>query len=115
MIVSGSDGNLYWDNLEGQLTGSLYKTRWVSWTDTEFDDDGETNHEPGILFDTDNNIYWADVQWNQAHIFSGSNIIPTYSEDTNEGCIWVYELTDDQKTTIENDAQFIAKLVDSNL
>ena len=35
MIVSGSDGNLYWDNLEGQLTGSLYKTKWVSWTDTD--------------------------------------------------------------------------------
>ena len=115
MIVSGSDGNLYWDTLEGQLTGSLYKTKWVSWTDTEFDDDGETNDEPGILFDTDNNIYWADVRWTQAHVLSGSNIISTYSEDTNEGCIWVYELTNDQKTTIENDAQFIAKLVDSNL
>ena len=115
MNVSGSDGNLYFEPSEGTRTGSMYKTTWVSWNDTEFDDDGETNNEPGILFDTSNNVYWADIRWVEAHIVSGSELVDTYDSSNNQSCIWVYELSNEQKTTIESDAQFVSKLVDSSL
>jgi len=115
MLVSGSDGNIYYDSFKGRFTGSLYKTGFIQYNDTEFDDDGETVTEPGILYDTENNQYWLDVRWVLASYYTGSNYVSTFDEDANEGCIWVYDVTNAQKATIENDAQYIAKYVDSNL
>ena len=29
MLVSGSDGNIYYDSFKGRFTGSLYKTGFI--------------------------------------------------------------------------------------
>tara|TARA_B100000902_G_scaffold101940_1_gene104314 strand:+ start:3979 stop:4347 length:369 start_codon:yes stop_codon:yes gene_type:complete len=116
---SGSDGNIYQDPFEGSMTGSLIKTKYVQWTDTEGDDEGELCVEPGVLFDTSLNQYWADVAFSESDIKiasgSGFEFVPSLNEDTLEGCIWIYNLSDSMRTTIENDSQYIATIVSSSL
>ena len=41
--------------------------------------------------------------------------IKTINESNMEGCVWVYNLNDSQKNTIESDAQYIATYVTSSL
>ena len=112
MYVSGSDGNLYLESSNGMFTGSLYKTRYVevSGSHTIEDDDVET--VPGILYDQANNLYWLDARSSNATLWDGTT---TFDSGSNEGCIWFYDLTDSQKNTIENDAQYIATYVTSSL
>ena len=107
MFVTGSDGNVYFEPTDGEKTGSLYRTKFVEWNDTEFDDDGETCREPGILYDTGSNAYWFPHMWS---LVGGS-----FDEDNLEGTIWVYNLNEASKSLIENDAQYVATYVTSSL
>ena len=114
LFFSGSDGNIYTEPYEGTLTGSLYKTKFVEYTDDEYIED-ESSWVPGIQFDTSIQEYWIDIQWASAQRLGDSDVSPTYDSGSQTGCIWVYNLTDSQKSTIESDADYIATYVTSSL
>ena len=114
IFISGSDGNIYTEPYNGTITGSLYKTNFVEYRDDEYVDD-ESSWVPGILFDTSLQEYWIDIQWASANTLGGSEVTPTYNSGSQTGCIWVYNLTNSQKSTIESDAEYIATYVTSSL
>ena len=116
VFISGSDGNIYIEPYELRYTGSLYKTNYVVDNDeevNEVDDDG--CRVPGILFDTSLNQYWGDIRWACADYLGDDGVVDSYDTGSNSGTIWVYDLTDEQKNTIENDAEYIATYVTSSL
>ena len=55
---------------------------------------------------------YQEYKWSAATLIDGSG---SFDESNLQGCIWVYNLTDSQKNTIENDAQYIATYVTSSL
>ena len=107
---SGSDGNIYIEPYNNQFTGSLYKTTYIKISEDD-DDENDLSTVPGILYDTSNNIY-HDYLWTAADLMGSTG---SFDEANLQGCIWVYNLTDSQKNTIENDAQYIATYVTSSL
>jgi hypothetical protein len=107
---SGSDGNIYVEPYNNQFTGSLYKTTYIKISEDD-DDENDLSSVPGILYDTDNEIY-QDYKWSGASFMSGTG---SFDESNMEGCVWVYNLNDSQKNTIESDAQYIATYVTSSL
>ena len=107
---SGSDGNIYVEPYDNQFTASLYKTQYIQIVEDPDDDDGVSTM-PGILYDTTNNMY-QEYKWSAATLIDGSG---SFDESNLQRCIWVYNLTDSQKNTIENDAQYIATYVTSSL
>jgi len=107
MFITGSDGIVYHEPSEGTLTGSLYRTTFVEVANPEGADEDEKVWEPGILYDTDNNVYWADSRW--------TTVGDSYSDSTNEGTIWVYGLNEASKSIIENDDQWVATYITSSL
>jgi len=114
--ITGSDGNIYLEPWGLSMTGSLYKTQYIVSTEDDIDDpDDDGLREPGILFDTELKGYWADVATSRAQVLSGSVFVDTYDESTHQGCVWVYDLTDSQKSTIESDSDWIATYVTSSL
>lgn len=116
LFVSGSDGNLYIDPYNLQYTGSVYKTNYVVDNgDGVNEDDDDGLRVPGILFDTSLNQYWADIRWACADYLGDDGVVDSYDTGSNSGTIWVYDLTDEQKNTIENDAEYIATYVTSSL
>lgn len=116
VFISGSDGNIYIEPYNLQYTGSLYKTKYVVDNDEEInEDDDDGCRVPGILFDTELQQYWGDIRWARANYLGEDSIMESYTTGSHEGCIWVYDLTDEQKTTIQNDSDYIATYVTSSL
>ena len=109
LYVSGSDGNIYEEPYEGTITGSLYKTKYITITE----DDGEFTYiVPGILFDTNNDQYYDNMVHTQAQLIDGTNC---FDSGSMEGCVWVYNINEASKSVIESDADYISSLADSNL
>ena len=108
---SGSDGNIYRDPYKGTITGSLYKTSFITITRDSDDPDSEQS-VPGILYDTTDGPYFSNVRWSLSSLMDSTS---TFSTSSMQGCVWVYNLNDSQKTTIENDANYIATYVTSSL
>ena len=112
MYVSGSDGNLYLEPSNGMFTGSLYKTSYIQISGSDDMEDDEVCSVPGILYDQASNAHFPVVRSSQATLWDGTS---TFDSENNQGCIWVYDLTNEQKTTIQNDAEYIATYVTSSL
>jgi hypothetical protein len=67
---------------------------------------------PGILYDRVNQAYFPDCGHSAATLIDGTL---SYNTSSKEGCIWVYDMNEASKSLIENDADYIATIVDSSL
>jgi hypothetical protein len=111
LYFSGSDGNVYCEPYNGQFTGSLYKTKFLTITEDP-DDDESTVSVPGILYDTGSNAYWSSTRWSVSSLMDSS---VSFDTGSMQGCVWVYNLNEASKSRIESDADWIATYVTSSL
>ena len=110
--VSGSDGNIYKEPTNGSVTGSLYKTNYIVISGSDWMSEDEVCEVPGILYDRVNQAYFPDCGHSAATLIDGTL---SYNTSSKEGCIWVYDMNEASKSLIENDADYIATIVDSSL
>ena len=110
--VSGSDGNIYIDPMGGSVTGSLYKTSYIVRSGSDWMEGDEVCNVPGILYDQVNQAYFPDCAHSAASLIDST---PSFSTSSMQGGVWVYGMNEASKSLIENDAQYIATIVESNL
>ena len=112
LYVSGSDGNIYKEPTNGSVTGSLYKTNYIVISGSDWMSEDEVCNVPGILYDQVNQAYFPDCAHSAASLIDST---PSFSTSSMQGCVWVYGLNEASKSLIENDADYIATLAESNL
>ena len=111
--VSGSDGNIYIEPTNGRVTGSLYKTKYIVRSGSDWmEDDDIVCNVPGILYDQVNQAYFPDCGHSEASLIDGTS---SFTTGSMIGCVWVYEMNEASKSLIENDADYIATIVESSL
>jgi hypothetical protein len=108
LYFSGSDGNIYVEPYNGAITGSLYKTKFVTLTDSEEEEDYA---HPGILYNTSTSCAW-NCKWSAASLMDSST---TFNTSSLVGCVWVYDINQTTKSIIESDSNWVATYVTSSL